>query len=198
MSHSASRTWISDETKQHEAYRKVSGHFHHIAPKSPFLPTSFKECLAHQEAMIEQDKADKQREIQKRETYKARRGGCRKRREDPKPAFDVTKFNDGRSSVLAMQSIWVSRCVEQAKPHADWPTNDELKHHGTHRVSSGQCRTLPHPRRDADPSVKWNERPLVALFPLDDSSPDEGGNNTINTTDGELSLGVELLKELDR
>ncbi|KAI9038928.1 uncharacterized protein KD926_010142 [Aspergillus affinis] len=207
MSHSASRTWISDAKRQYETYKRVSGHFRHTAPKSPALPSTFKEWLAHQEAMIEQAKADQQREIQEiqRKIYKLRSGGYKKKKKESKPAFDVTKFDDGRSSVLAMQTIWVSHGIELAKPHAPWPTNDELKHNGIYRASSGQFRALPRPR-DADPSVKWNERPLVARFPFDEPSLDEGEDedededvdNTANITDGEVFLGLELLKELDR
>lgn len=196
MSHSFSKKWVSDQIRENETYKRVSGHFRHIAPKSPVLPTSFKDWLAHQHAMVEQNKANKQQKMQQRIDEL----GLRKRegkRSEPKPAFNVAKFNDGGSSVLAMRTIWLPRDIEPAKPHTPWPSDDELKHCGDYRASSEQHRAVPHPRIYTGPSVKWENRPLVALSPFDDPSLNEGKDDMAEITDAAEYLGLGLLKELD-
>ncbi|PGH27273.1 hypothetical protein AJ80_00983 [Polytolypa hystricis UAMH7299] len=164
MSHTASKTWVSKETKEYEAWTKVRDSVVHISPLSPYIPKSFGEWIA---LKIAQKEAICSRI--------ARRIATRNETRDHaaviavSPALGVKELSDNLSLVLARETIWVP--VERYPADrllAAWPTIDELKHEGDDRSKSGYSRFPPLPRDPGNETVNWKQRSPLAQRPFDD------------------------------
>lgn len=199
MTHGTSNVWVSELMREHDRYKRFLKQLQHVAPKSPFLPTNFREWLELREAILEQKAADEKRKSNQAESVEATNTGGGKEKVKRKPAFDGKEFIDSRSSVLARQSIWaLSAPDEPVRSHTPWPTFLVFKQNGAYRAKCGQHRIFPSPRMDATPSVGWEERRLIAPFPFDDINQNQNAYSVERISDGEILLALELSGEVDR
>lgn len=194
-SHTASKTWISDQAKEREAFARFRDSFVHVAPNSPFVPRSWVEWLKHRLWLKEEAHRKELRRLKIREVEHAQP------RQPVSLALEGRAFNDSRSSVLAMESIWrPSAGFHRRWPSAPWPTIDELKYEGTYRSISGFCRFHPLPRVPGNTTAHWRNRPPLRPFPFDRvGSPIRWGERPVGV-DGRMMLlvGGSLLKEMDK
>ncbi|EEQ33621.1 hypothetical protein McanMca71_004610 [Microsporum canis] len=162
MSHTTSKTWVSAETKEFEAWAKIRDAMIYVAPKSPFVPTTFKEWLSLKLLRKEEDRhrvalslATKQRKLNKAATKLDR-------------VFRGKKLGDQLGLVLAAETIWgPSSDPGSGRWNASWPTHDEYKHEGDDRCRSGYSRFPPLPREIANDTVNWKQRKPVEQYPFD-------------------------------
>ncbi|KAK2768476.1 hypothetical protein FQN54_000331 [Arachnomyces sp. PD_36] len=196
MSHTASKTWVSDETKEHETFVKVRDTMSHVVPRSPFVPWTFTEWVAHRLATKEDAHKDVVRQIENKLS-----GGKKFKRIPLDPAMGGKAFDDHLACVLARESIWTpSDSPIPGRPAAPWPTYEEFKHEGDDRNKSGFSRFPPLPRDPGNATVNWKQR-----SPLTQLSFDETGKPTMAGEEAPLGMedqmlvliGNELLRELD-
>ncbi|KAK2735207.1 hypothetical protein FQN57_001312 [Myotisia sp. PD_48] len=195
MSYSASKTWVSEETKEFENWVKTRDSMMCIAPKSPFIPKSFREWLCYKVLKKEDERRKVLRDLTARQT-----------RSDKKTArinriFAGKILNDQLSLVLASKSIW-SPLLGSANSgqFAAWPTYDEYKHEGDDRNKSRYSRFPPLPREPGNETVNWKQRK-----PLDQHAFDELGRQLIRENDecetglGDIAMfvGSSFLRFLD-
>lgn len=195
-SHTASKTWISDEAKEREAFSRFRANLLHIAPHSPFVPRTWIEWLKQRLWLKEETH---RRELHRLKIWEVERA---QPRQPVHQALAGQEFEDTRSSVLAMESIWLpSLRFQIRRPTAPWPTIDELKYEGMYRNISGFCRFHPLPRVPGNKTAHWRNRPPLRAFPFDQvGSPIRRWGEPPVTVDGKMMLliGGSLLEELDK
>lgn len=153
MSHTFSKTWVSEETKEYEIWARIRDEMARICPHSPFVPKMFKEWLRHRVAIKEYDST----EIMQRIIYKTKKDGAIVPMDT---VLGGRKFDDRRTLVLARESIWRVP-AEEIRPGlvlAPWPTHEEYKHEGDDRNKSGYSRPPPLPRGPGNETVNGNVR----------------------------------------
>lgn len=196
MSHTASKTWVSDETKEHEAFVKARDSMSHVVPHSPFVPWTFAEWVAHRLAA----KEDAHRGVLRQIAAKQLKGKTN-RRVPLKTAMGGKIFDDNRACVLARVSIWSSsKSHLPDRPPAPWPTYEELKHEGDDRNRSGFSRFPPLPRGPGNETVNWKQRPPLTQFSFDEmGKPAMAGEEPPPETDDQMLIliGSEILTKLD-
>jgi hypothetical protein len=145
-SHTASKTWVSAQAKERDAFTRFRNNCAHVAPSSPFIPNSWTDWVRHRLWAKE--------EAHRKAAYRL----AAKERSIPSskasmPVFNGRTFEDLRSPVLAMESTtWLPAShLPPEWPQAPWPTNGELKNDGPYRSVSGLCRFLPLPRAPRSP-----------------------------------------------
>lgn len=171
MSHTASKTWISDETREFEAWVKIRDSMSRISPKSPFVPKTFKEWLAYQVSKREEERQRIVRKIISKQANPKRKGRV------VNPAMGGRLFDDQLALVLAKDTIW--RPLQdrgRGRPRAPWPTHDEFKHEGDDRNKSGYSRFPPLPREPGNETVNWKQRK-----PLKQTEFDEVGRPAVGS-----------------
>ncbi|RJE18077.1 hypothetical protein PHISCL_09581 [Aspergillus sclerotialis] len=160
-SHTASKTWVSDQAKEKEAFAKFTDSCVHIAPSSPFIPRTWQEWLKQRLWLKEKAYRDELRRLQEIERVQ-RRNMVTER------AFSSKPMNDHRSSVLALETIWLpSLDPAPQRPRAPWPGIDELKYEGSYRGISGFCRFHPLPRVPGNTTAHWKQRSPLKPFSFD-------------------------------
>jgi hypothetical protein len=158
MSHTASNTWVSFDTKQYEIFVKMRENMLHIAPHSPFVPQKFDDWLEHRIAVIENTQNRMMSQLKKRET-----------KGDIQEPLGGKKFGDFLSCVLSRASIWIDDGGDRpGRPSAPWPSQEELKHEGYERSKSGYQRFPPLPRVPGNATVNWKQRAPIRQFPFDE------------------------------
>lgn len=194
-SHTASKTWVSPQAKEREAFAKFRANCVHIAPHSPFVPATWSEWVEHRIWA----KEDAQKKAARR--LAAKRAHISAGAELMQP-FGGRTFDDFRSPVLGLESIWLpanSRVSPPGRAHAPWPTIDELKYEGAYRSISGYCRFLPLPRVPGNETAHWKRRSPLTPFPFDRVGAPMGldGPSAIVGETLVFLLGGELLREIE-
>lgn len=163
MSHTASKTWVSDEAKEYEIWSRTRDAMARISPGSPFMPKTFAEWIAHRLAKKEEDRNRAEEQIGQRESEKE---------ESPapvQPSFGGKQFEEQHlAPVLASESIW--RSSEEPLPgraQAPWPSLEEFKHEGDDRSKSNYSRFPPLPRDPGNETVNWKQRKPLMQCPFD-------------------------------
>ncbi|KAI1912654.1 hypothetical protein LOZ39_004305 [Ophidiomyces ophidiicola] len=160
MSHSASKSWVSAETKEFDKWNKIRDKITHISPHSPFAPRIFADWLAHRVAM-------KENQLQK-VTNKIAKVSERIEAEETLilPVLRGKTLEDRLALVLARETIWRSSLESfPGRDLAPWPSYEEFKHEGDDRNRSGFRRFLPLPRDSSNETVSWKQRkPLNQFF----------------------------------
>ncbi|KAL1969526.1 hypothetical protein VTN77DRAFT_8964 [Rasamsonia byssochlamydoides] len=192
-----SRTWVSDEVREFETYTRVQANMVHIAPDSPFVPTSWAEWLAHRLLMKEEAYKEGLRQLAIKMERKT--SGCK---EIVQPTFGGKVFLDIFSSVLSRESIWRPGEVELPArgEHAPWPDQDELKHEGYQRSRSGYNRFPPLPRVPGNATVNWKQRAPIVPFEFDAvGRPTMSREEVAPENDDMMSflIGNSILQELE-
>ena len=192
-SYTASKTWRSIHAKERDAFARFRDNCAHVAPRSPFTPATWPEWLKHR--LWAKEEAHRKAVFRleaKRRALSSSRASL--------PAFSGRPFGDCRSSVLAMESIWVPELIlPPGRPQAPWPTNDELKYEGPYRHVSGFCRFHPLPRVPGNTTAHWRQRPPLAPFAFDRvGSPLRRAELPVGKDNRMCFLiGKELLEEID-
>lgn len=138
--------------------------------RSPCVPHTFNEWMAHRRGIVEDCKADQARKLADLRAssvnYLRERGS---RRIKIGHAFGGKRFNDGRSAVLAMPTIWCSwyQPMEE-RPQAPWPCPEEMKEEGDERKTSGFRRFPGLPRLPGNETVVWKQKALLHALPFDE------------------------------
>lgn len=127
---------------------------HNQVDGSPYFPKNINELIVHQkEFAAEKNKEEMNRLKARIHTKEAEASGSQVK---IKPAFGGKNFNDGRSGVLGLESIF-ARQVDTSKmsvleaelhekPKVAWPGLNERKEYGEGRHQDGKERELPPPR----------------------------------------------------
>lgn len=192
-SHTASKTWLSIHAKERDVFTRFRDNCAHVAPRSPFTPVSWPEWVKQRLWAKEEahQKAARRLEAKKRGLSSTRALST---------AFNGRSFGDCRSSVLAMESIWLPELIlPSGRPQALWPTNDELKYEGPFRNISGFCRFHPLPRVPGNTTTHWRQRSRLLPFAFDRvGSPLRPGERPVEDDErmGFLT-GQELWKEME-
>ncbi|KAL2372791.1 hypothetical protein BDBG_03525 [Blastomyces gilchristii SLH14081] len=196
MSHTASQTWLSTETREFEAWVRVRNTMMYVAPKSPFTPRTFGAWISHRLAWME--------EKHSRLLCQALRRAIERGRCEPVqvgPVLGGKKLPDGLALVLARETIWVPRrAYPSIRDLAPWPSYEEFKHEGDDRSKSGYCRFPPLPRGHGNETVNWKQRMPVKQHRFDEvGRPALGaGSVRLQYLEGEILrlVGNPLLAEL--
>lgn len=134
--------------------------------RSPFVPHTFAEYVAHVRGCQEAARRKELRKLEEAEKAAIdRQNGI-----IPVPigpAFGGKRFNDGRSPVLALPTMWTPFESPFARPEAPWPSKEELKEEGDERNTSGFRRFVPLPRVPDTGGVVWKQRELVVQLKFD-------------------------------
>lgn len=160
-SHTASKTWLSEQAKEKEAFAKFTDSCVHIAPSSPFIPGTWQAWLKQRLWLKEKAYRDELRRLQEIERVQRRNVAT-------ECALSRKSMNDHRSSVLALETIWLpSLDPAPQRPRAPWPGIDELKYEGSYRCISGFCRFHPLPRVPGNTTAHWKQRSPLKPFSFD-------------------------------
>ncbi|RHZ47915.1 uncharacterized protein CDV56_105628 [Aspergillus thermomutatus] len=162
MSYTSSKTWIEDMIKEFDRFVRISNNSLFIAPKSPNVPQGYCEWLELR-VFINQKAQDAE---SRRRTLRASQSASQAKTSIQ--PFAGRTFRDSRSSVLAMETIWLpSTTFHLGRPVAPWPCSDELTSEGTLRSISGYSRFPPLPRVPGNETVNWRKRAPITPYPFD-------------------------------
>ncbi|OAX83250.1 hypothetical protein ACJ72_02395 [Emergomyces africanus] len=165
MSHTASQTWLSNKTKEFEAWVRVRDMMEYVAPNSPFTPKTFEEWIAHRLAWMEEERG----QLISQAITKRMMANGRGEQVPVTPVLGGKELPDGRGLVLARETIWVSqRDYPTVRNWAPWPSYEELKHEGDDRSKSGYSRFPPLPRGRGNDTVNWKQRAPVKQYRFDE------------------------------
>lgn len=193
VSHTASKTWISDQTKERDAIARLRENCVRIAPRSPFVPASWQGWLKHR--LWTKEEAHK-KECERLRTKEMQTVN----RQQVDLPLDGKMFDDFRSPVLARESIWLPHSNPvPGRPQALWPTNDELKYEGSYRNMSGYNRFHPLPRVPGNETAHWRQRAPLAQLPFDQVGFQNLSQETTADVDEQMIslVGEDLLDALD-
>ncbi|KAL1958137.1 hypothetical protein VTO42DRAFT_4992 [Malbranchea cinnamomea] len=198
VSHTASKTWLSEQTREYETWVKIREALARISPSSPFTPKTFAEWIAHRLARMEEEKRRMLAKIAEKESRKKMPTVTVRR------VFWGKILSDHLGLVLARESIWTAFSKPApGRRLALWPTYEEFRHEGDDRSKSGYSRFLPLPRDPGNETVNWKQRrPLTPyLFDHIEHSPLRARSDSIEDLDlAEQEtdyVGESLLKSLD-
>ncbi|GIK03289.1 hypothetical protein Aspvir_007358 [Aspergillus viridinutans] len=162
MSYTSSKTWISDIIKECDRFVRISKDSLFTAPESPNVPEAYCEWLEHR-VFINQ--RTQEAESRRRTLRASKRVSQAKTSIQP---FAGKTFKDTRSSVLAMETIWLPpTSFHLERPVAPWPCSDELTSDGPMRSMSGYSRFPPLPRVPGNETVNWRKRAPITPYPFD-------------------------------
>ena len=196
MSYSHSKKWVSTAQREQHRWRSIETDLRRHFPKSPFPPRTYAEWLDYQ---LAQRKRALESKIHKAENFddneqwfceaeadQSRIEQGRKHlfqdsqevswlgiQSTPPPPIAIPlhgrMFNDGRSAVLALPTIWYPDTTDAipGREVASWPNTAEYKWEGDDRARSGVGRYLPLPRAGGNDTVAWHQRPMVESLPFD-------------------------------
>lgn len=210
MAHSQSKTWTSNDALERQRFKRMSNLLYHFVPKSPFVPRNYQQWVDHRAAMKDMEREDMLQKIERRKIERPSPRAPKIRTSFIAEADKMHLFEDNRSAVLAMPSIWSSYFQDTPdRPYAPWPDRDELRYEGDDRAKTNVGRFLPLPRRPGNETVTWKAREqLMILSPLDSIGPLAFDGRPVNSPElGELQehfeetmwlkpLMDDLLKEL--
>lgn len=187
MSHTFSKTWLSDRVKEHNAFIKFRLSCIRIAPKSCFIPQKLSEWIDHRLWTIENKMS-----LSQKRTSELGQG--------PK-LFYGKKFEDNLSPVLAERTVWTT--IHPSRALDPWPNNVELKGKGEKGKNNwGLHCHIPLPSKPDHEAISWKHRTaytldeLVQFFffgmrPRDDEDKKDADYMA-------FLIGSELLKELGK
>lgn len=135
-------------------------------PRSPFVPKTMDEWLAHRIAFAEDAKQDELKRLSDKQAASGSTSTGAKVR--LLPAFGGKRFGDNRSAVLALPSTW-SPWYESSdtNPQAPWPSPEEMKEEGDERNTSGFGRFPALPRVPGNETVVWKQKNVIVPYPFD-------------------------------
>jgi hypothetical protein len=130
--------------------------------RSKCIPTTYHEYLEHRVLFQKDRQAEQARKLAELEASSQRSHpglpppGIKMK---ILPAFRGKVFNDNRSGVLAMSSIWCPWWKETGQhPQALWPCPEEMKEEGDERMTSGFRRFPAMPRLPGNATVTYKQK----------------------------------------
>lgn len=190
-----SLTWVSDDTRERDNFRRMRLNVGHMSPNSPFVPVDMNGWLAYRVEVVEDNIERINRAMSLKRTEKA--SACNV---SIRPTLDGRRFGDFRSTVLAQTTIWRPDELDNpSRPQAPWPDPSERKHEGYQRVRSGYSRFPPLPRVPGNPTVNWKQRSPIAAYVFDQVGLPVilQEASTEDDPDMESMIGESLLREID-
>lgn len=190
-----SLTWVSDDTKERDSFRRMRMNVGYMSPDSPFVPVDIKEWLDHRVEIVEENIEKINRAISLRRKEKA--SACKV---NIQPALGGRRLEDFRSTVLAQTTIWRPGELDNpSRPQAPWPDSSERKHEGYQRVRSGYSRFPPLPRVPGNPTVNWKQRSPIMAYEFDQVGlpailQEASTEDDLNM---ESMIGESLFREID-
>lgn len=166
ISHSSSLTWLSERTREYDRYLVTHGSLKRKYRNAANVPWTFNEWISHRQAMIEADLKSHERRI----AFEKKRIEGAPATHAITPAFGGKVFNDGRSGVLALESIWTpvpAAALAERYGGTVWPTKEESVFEGDDRMKTNFGRCLPIVR-DWTPEVRAVNFKLIPALPTHD------------------------------
>lgn len=201
MTYTYSKTWVAPEMAEKERYAIVKANLErmNLVPRSPFLPRTLAQWIEHRVEWSAMVAAKERRKLRlMKENYEDENGKPR-----PKifPAFGGKRFNDNRSAVLALPTIWCPWAESTYEhPRAPWPSQEEMKEEGDERNSSIFRRFPALPRVPGNETVVYKQKNLIVSYPMDKVWELPTLEAEIPPEDDERMeelLGIEMMKLLD-
>ena len=160
--HSNSKTWVNPQIKEHEKWQQIERNMKRMFHRSKCIPTTYHEYLEHRVLFQKDRQAEQARKLAELEASSQRSHpglpppGIKMK---ILPAFRGKVFNDNRSGVLAMSSIWCPWWKETGQhPQALWPCPEEMKEEGDERMTSGFRRFPAMPRLPGNATVTYKQK----------------------------------------
>ncbi|EFR03892.1 hypothetical protein MGYG_06890 [Nannizzia gypsea CBS 118893] len=196
MSHTTSKTWVSEETREYEAWARARDSMSYVAPKSPFVPATFKEWLALKLLKKEEDK----RKIAQSLAMKQKKLNKITMKTDK--LFRGKRLRDRLGLVLATETIWGPLSDPgSGRQNAYWPSREEFKHEGDDRCRSGYSRFPPLPRVLANATVNWKQRKPVIQYEFDEvgkvKAKGDDDATDISIANAVRLIGKSFIRDLD-
>ncbi|KAH3064125.1 hypothetical protein KXW16_008014 [Aspergillus fumigatus] len=195
MSYISSKTWIEDIIMEVEIAERFSKDSLIIAPESPNVPQSY--CKWSEHRVFTNQRAQES-EPQRRTRRVPQQSRQAKTSIQP---FCGKTFKDARSSVLAMETVWLpSTSFHLERPLAPWPCSNELTSDITVRSMSGYSRFPLLPRVPGNETVHWRERVPIKPYPFDTFGAHSLGRTAgVPDTEDEMAffVGQALLEEIN-
>ena len=165
VSHTNSLTWVKPQDPVEDEWTRIDGNLRsmELNPRSPFVPHSLTEYLAHARGMGEHAKASQIRRL-KAEISRRRRGV---RPVKVRLALRGKVFQDSRSAVLAQPTMWSPLNAVTSRPSVPWPCSEEMKEEGDERNTSGYRRFPALPRIPATGNAVWKQLAVLQALPFD-------------------------------
>lgn len=168
VTHTNSKSWVAPKMAEQEKFAVVHENLTRMEfiPRSPFVPRTMNEWLAHRVAFGEDIRRAEVKKLADREAaYESGLGSGRVR---IGPAFGGKQFHDNRSPVLSMETIWTPWYhPTEEHPQANWPSPEEMKEEGDERNTSGFGRFPALPRVPGNETVVWKQKNVITAYPFD-------------------------------
>lgn len=167
-------------------------------PRSPFVPRTMDEWLAHRIAFAEDAKQDELKRLSDKQA--ASTPTIISARVRVLLPFCGKRFGDNRSAVLGLKSTWTLWYEPtESYPQAPWPSPEEMKEEGDERNTSGFGRFPALPRVPGNETVAWKQKNVIVPYPFDGvwKLPKiEKGQPTYNESAMSELIGEEMTKAL--
>ncbi|KAL8963523.1 MAG: hypothetical protein Q9183_005002 [Haloplaca sp. 2 TL-2023] len=197
--YSNSQTWVSPLTNAKDEWKRISHGLHALnlnhPDHSPFVPKEFPDYIKHKAEHLNDRKKEILRRFQQRQFASADQ-------ENIAPAFNGIEFNDNRSAVLGLESMWCPwYSPTKQHPEAPWPNKEEMREEGDERHTSQFGRFMALPRNPGNETVTYKQRSPVKQYFVDRvwevPDPEDVGEEFEEEVMEEL-LGGKLMGELSR
>lgn len=168
MSYTSSKTWVAPKMVEQEKFDVARNNLEKMEfiPRSPFVPKTMDEWLAHRIAFAEDAKQEELKRLSDKQAASGPTSTGGKVR--VVPPFVGKRFRDNRGTVLALQSTWAPWYEPTEKhPQAPWPSPEEMKEEGDERNTSGFGRFPPLPRVPGNETVVWKQKNMIVPHPFD-------------------------------
>ena len=198
VTHTNSRTWVHPRTQLQARWAGVYKNLKdmslikegHQSPVSPLtivggsfcVPKTLNEWVEHRTEFAN----DRAKEARQR-LYAMQEHRLLPRHPDLPPPGEIApvsiapfggrQFRDGRSSVLAMDTIWSpwrpvraegASGFRMERAQVLWPCPEEMKEEGNERNTSQYRRFLALPRVPGNPTVNWKQKRVLPMLPFDE------------------------------
>ena len=170
-SHTNSRTWISNLLVEKERWQRVEDSLGRMnLLRSPVVPKSMKDWLAHQRERTDAKRKRGQRKLEDMNpSVRDPRLPPPSRPVKIGPAFRGRAFeHKNYSSVLVFPSVWARMYEPPAeRPEPLWPCMEEMKEEGDERNTSGFRRFPALPRVPGNHTVQYKVKAIQPFLPFD-------------------------------
>ena len=175
VSHTNSRVWVHPRMEEMDRWLQVEANLkamEFIPRARDIVPHTFNEWVAHRRGRLQDAQVEESKRLADIQTSSRRRHsglpplGPRVR---VGPAFGGKRFNDGRSAVLALPTVfspWNAPTPE--RPQALWPCKEEMQEEGDERHTSGFGRFLGLPRVPGNETVTWKQKQVLRASVFDE------------------------------
>ncbi|KAI9760746.1 MAG: Diphthamide biosynthesis protein 3 [Chaenotheca gracillima] len=159
-SHTFSVTWVAPHVLEKERFQGILKEMSRIAPTSEASQWEFQHWLKHRLVHLDSQKEYLEKRLRFQELSKSSK--------PINPVMGGKVFEEGRSAVLALETIWCKWPTDEKDKGAAWPEREEWKWEGDDRARTGVQRFPPIPRKPGNDTVVWHMRDVVRANELDE------------------------------